>query len=237
VRISLILFLSAVVLLGAGCADFKSYMRDRGNDLADCFTLRAGWEYGLAVRTQTSDYIVVSAGASHNDIEEGYFGRTPVKVCSSWRIGVPVFQILLPFALVACPLAGLTGAFLPEKADMEWYEPFEFLLIPLVSDLMIDVRRCPNQRSSILGLNVGAIGLAETAEEGMLIHWKKEQPYIRKRFFIEVGACVGFVGFDVGFNPVEFVDFLLGWTTLDMAGDDTWKKAPPGTESPEQPAP
>ena len=219
------LFLSAIVVLGPGCADFKSYMRDRGNDFADCFTLRAGWEYGLAVRTQASDYIVVSAGASYTSRKAGYFGRTPVEVWSCWRIGVPVFQILLPFALVACPLAGLTGAFLPEKADMEWYEPFEFLLIPLVSDLMVDVRRCPNQRSSIVGLNVGAIGLAETAEEGMLIHWKKEQPCIRKRFFIEFGATLGVVGFDFGFNPVEFMDFLLGWTTLDITGDDTTPEA------------
>ena len=29
------------------------------------------------------------------------------------------------------------------------------------------------------------------------------------------------VGFDIGFNPVEFVDFLLGWTTLDITGDDS----------------
>lgn len=26
---------------------------------------------------------------------------------------------------------------------------------------------------------------------------------------------------DLGFNPVEVADFLLGWTTLDITGDDT----------------
>jgi hypothetical protein len=36
---------------------------------------------------------------------------------------------------------------------------------------------------------------------------------------IEVAAAVG-VGFRLGFNPGELLDFVLGWTTLDIYGDD-----------------
>ncbi len=57
-------------------------------------------------------------------------------------------------------------------------------------------------------------------------------PFLREKFFVEVGATLGVVGFDIGFNPVEFVDFLLGWTTLDITGDDTenFSRAACGTE-------
>jgi hypothetical protein len=29
------------------------------------------------------------------------------------------------------------------------------------------------------------------------------------------------VGFDLGFNPAEFADFLLGWFGADISGDDS----------------
>lgn len=37
---------------------------------------------------------------------------------------------------------------------------------------------------------------------------------------LQVGATLGIVGARVGFNPLEFADFLLGFAGLDPAGDD-----------------
>ncbi len=37
---------------------------------------------------------------------------------------------------------------------------------------------------------------------------------------LEVAAGALLVGARVGFNPGELLDFLLGWTTLDIYGDD-----------------
>ena len=57
---------------------------------------------------------------------------------------------------------------------------------------------------------------------------KPPAPYMREKFFIEVGVTLIAGSFDIGFNPLEFLDFLLGWTTLDMTGDDTMKVEPDG---------
>jgi len=38
---------------------------------------------------------------------------------------------------------------------------------------------------------------------------------------IEVSGTVLPVSFLFGFSPGELADFLIGWTTLDIAGDDT----------------
>ncbi|MCZ6691091.1 MAG: hypothetical protein O7H41_15995, partial [Planctomycetota bacterium] len=39
-------------------------------------------------------------------------------------------------------------------------------------------------------------------------------------FDIEAHLVIGFVGVRAGFSPGEFVDFLLGWFGVDIAGDD-----------------
>lgn len=41
------------------------------------------------------------------------------------------------------------------------------------------------------------------------------------QFGLEVGAFGGVVGTRVGFNPLEFVDFLLGFAGLDLLFDDS----------------
>ena len=46
-------------------------------------------------------------------------------------------------------------------------------------------------------------------------------------FDVEVNAAA-IVGFDLGFSPGEFVDFLLGWFGLDIAGDDRALPEPEG---------
>jgi hypothetical protein len=33
-------------------------------------------------------------------------------------------------------------------------------------------------------------------------------------------SAAAFLGFTIGFNPGEVIDFILGWTTIDIYGDD-----------------
>lgn len=42
---------------------------------------------------------------------------------------------------------------------------------------------------------------------------------------LEIGATAGIVAVRVGVNPLELLDFLLGFVGLDIAGDDPKKKA------------
>lgn len=37
---------------------------------------------------------------------------------------------------------------------------------------------------------------------------------------IDAGVFIGVVGVDVGFSPIEFADFLLGWFGVDFMNDD-----------------
>ncbi len=46
-------------------------------------------------------------------------------------------------------------------------------------------------------------------------------------FDVSVGVHALLVGASVGFSPGEFLDFLLGWFGLDIAGDDTPIPEPP----------
>jgi hypothetical protein len=55
------------------------------------------------------------------------------------------------------------------------------------------------------------------------------EPYFRDYWFreltdIEIDATLGFISARVGVNPLEFIDFLVGFVGLDIAGDDPNKK-------------
>lgn len=74
---------------------------------------------------------------------------------------------------------------------------------------------------SFLGINDAEFSLDELYRYP---RWSLFAPFIRKKFYIEVGATLVLVGFDLGFNPAELVDFLLGWFFIDISGDDTREK-------------
>jgi hypothetical protein len=52
------------------------------------------------------------------------------------------------------------------------------------------------------------------------------QRRIADLFGVEVGVVPVFVGARVGFNVVEFADFLLGFAFVDLMGDDGEKRPP-----------
>ncbi len=199
-RILYILVVLLLLAIGAGCADFKTYMRDRGNDLADCFTARAGVAFGAGARAQFTNYLSVSVGGSWEMRKVGYYGRTPVDTKGMW-LGIPCLQILSPRVFFADvdsdPMQAILGLFLV-ATDLRGYEEE-----PLPGGLWL----------------FGFLRWG-SSDEG-----EPSTPFLRKEFFIEAGATLGVVGFDFGFNPVEFIDFLLGWTTLDITGDDAVPEA------------
>ena len=50
-----------------------------------------------------------------------------------------------------------------------------------------------------------------------------ERSFFNKATDLEAGATLGVISARVGFNPLEFIDFLLGFVGLDVAGDDKQK--------------
>jgi len=106
--------------------------------------------------------------------------------------------------------------------------PVPQVLAPLLGVTLVstDIRFFPENLPnsvSVLGINInefmdvtGMLGFDFTIP----MRIEPPTPFLREKFFIEFGAALFYVNFDAGFNPVEFVDFLLGWTTLDITGDD-----------------
>jgi hypothetical protein len=209
-----------LLLLGSGCADFKTYMRDRGNDLADCFTVRYGMACGIGARVQVTSYTGASVGFLYAENKKGWYGREPFSQYSTlyerdmW-VGMPFIQLIswIPFVSNndSTPMKRIAG--------------FTCLL------LGTDIRRSRGslpEAVNVLGINFGDAFISEGVKHGS---HKDSTPLLRRNFFIEVSIPLLYVGFDFGFNPVEFVDFLLGWTTLDITGDD----AVPETEQEAEP--
>jgi len=81
----------------------------------------------------------------------------------------------------------------------------------------------------------------------LFLRWPFMRPLIRRREWpqtldVELGGSLLIVGAHVGLSPIEAVDFLLGFTTLDICGDDYGpepEEAPPAPVAhnavPEQP--
>lgn len=185
------------VFCAAGCAEFGTYMRDRGHDFADCFTVRAGLAYGFGVRAQVTNYFGASAGFSLDIKKYGFFGRERVKVEGGWG-GIPILNAVLLSMYLSPGKHGpppLSPFLVPFFTDFRFYEDG-----PLLCSL------------KVFGFDLG--------KNGFPARKTVPPPFLRERFFIEVGATLGAVGLDLGFNPVEFLDFLLGWFTADITDDD-----------------
>jgi hypothetical protein len=52
--------------------------------------------------------------------------------------------------------------------------------------------------------------------------WESDKPSeLRAHYYTQLEAVAAIVpGLRVGFNPAELLDFLLGWTSLDLFKDD-----------------
>jgi hypothetical protein len=54
---------------------------------------------------------------------------------------------------------------------------------------------------------------------GVFFPWDEHGPKLIDAFWVSISFRL-FLGFEIGFNPGEFLDFLLGFFGLDLAGDD-----------------
>ena len=71
----------------------------------------------------------------------------------------------------------------------------------------------------------------------LLLRWPPFRPLLKpaercRALDLELGLSA-LVGFHVGFSPIQTLDFLLGWTTLDLCGDDYTPHADTEPSAPE----
>ena len=180
-----------------GCAAVGRYVENRLNDFADCFTARGGWALGVGTRLRFTHYLSCSLGGYYCSKKAGYVGRKPVIQEEGCCLGLPFAQLLAPFV----PLI-LT---MPQDARLRQSRVALFLSSLFATDI-----RSADAQIWLLGLNLNALSSSA----------RFRPPPPPKSLYIEFGLTLGFVSFDVGFNPVEAIDFLLGFLGLDIMGDD-----------------
>lgn len=229
---------------GGGCADFKSYMKDRGNDFADCFKGDVGYGLGVGAHVRATELFSVGAGGGYM-WKHGFKGR----LCGNWTdllLGWPASNVILAFDVMPDMFGGGT-TFGNNGSDII----FAILLcIPInyasVGRLATQTGSDPPQferdffkggfsTHSIVGVNILPLS-------GRGRRFGERDPGLYmcppiEMLDIEVGVMAGGVGFHVGFSPGQFFDFLGGWFGLDIAKDDKWYKPAATPEAPESPPP
>jgi hypothetical protein len=201
----------------AGCSSVGTYFQDRALDLADPFLVRVavGWCSGYIQVTRFGP--AAFAGFGFNG-KAGFIGRD--------------------FATSGEVVAGI--GLIGKRAYWNGSSTKE---IGYLKD----------------GATYGVIGLSDGLWEGILSGFsfdtkyrnfftisnrhggaESANPFIcmqdRKSFihmFWIEAELVCFVGINVGFNPIQFADFILGWFGVDIAGDDTKENPASNEEKPQ----
>ena len=189
-RVQQLLLLLSLAVLGGGCS--TSYWADRGRDAADVFTVCSGIGAGAKARVGS-----IHVGAL---LDLPMFG---LRGGGAWFNGLTLGG------------RGFGGEI--TASDVQF---------PLYADNveMFDVRE-GGDYLDYRHKNFLARGVP--IWEGVLPAFPGAVPFIllpernRATYYFQLEAVVGLVpSLRLGFNPLELTDFLLGWTTLDILGDD-----------------
>lgn len=194
-----------VLISVVGCATpFGTYMKDRGNDFADCFKADVGVGLGIDAQVMVTDIVAIGVGGSVTR-KVGFKGR---HVNDWWdkHFGFPLMPFLLIYEVEGRPcwpwVTTSIGTFGGEweHALMKCYLPHhEDPNFPTAHTWSVLFLNCAN----LIGCRV--------------------KPFIDV-YDIECGVTAGVVGARVGFSPGQFLDFVLGWSGVDIGKDDTKEK-------------
>ena len=195
------------------------YVHDRAMDLADCFKVNAGVGVGLALDLKLTDYVSPGVGIASYTWNAGWDDR---RVHGVWIESDVINTPRIAYEVLFTDYDDSPNS----GGDTE----------SLVLDLALSSLNLPNERWLVVGREVSVEFFSlfnfENADDrqirttitGRLVDPAEEARIVDKdvwqRGFVEIGVTAGLVHARAGFNPLQFVDFLLGWFSLDVAGDD-----------------
>jgi hypothetical protein len=208
------LFRNGVLSLLLGLCAFPAcgrYWENRVRDLNECVIYDVQCGVGLSADVRATR-VAIGVGMSKADTAIGKIDWWTQRLrYEEWSIGIPILQ--------AGGFAFWTGLLwldrLPPAAGF----------IGMLSTRLL--RRCgeiPNQldgRSEEVRNGDFSLMLV-TIPSGECEYTSRQ--IIVDSFGIEFGAFVGLGGFRVGLNVAEFLDFVVGFTTADILGDDRAEK-------------
>ena len=198
-RAALAAALASLALPAGGC---RSIAPGRMLDLGDCGTLGVGAGYGLDATVQAGAIAEASLGIGHYIRYVGWNGHTGV---TEWQNA----QLSWPPSLFMSALAmGMA------KSDCCLLPPETFYAAPEPNRM--DAPPRPGNRTP---------AGTESKHFGYALPLLSEQGRERTGTFhnatrIEAEATLGVVSVRAGINPLEILDFLLGFLGFDIAGDD-----------------
>jgi len=205
--------ISIAMLCSAGCT--TSYMGDRGRDAADIFSATLGYGAGCKARVgplQTGLLMeVTGVGLRAGDmLGLSDFWPPHCDTPASWDVTATFFNVEACGGGKTAQRRGKTFTCLTQTPVVYPLNPYK--------EMDGESTDCVERRAKDL----------------------KEQGYVYAPapFFtgIEMVAALG-PSIRVGFNPGELIDFILGWTTIDIFNDDLGqRKACPVASAPELPA-
>ncbi len=195
----LALLLLALAVFSAGC---RSIAPGRMLDLGDCGTLGVGVGYGLDATVQAGALAEASLGIGHYVRYRGWNGHTGVTKWENGQLSCPpsLFMSVVEHAL---------------RKDGCCLIPLEtFYAVPEPNRM--DAPPRPGNRTP---------AGSEAKHFGYALPLLSEQGQRRTCTFhnatrIEAEATLGVVSVRAGINPLEILDFLLGFLGFDIAGDD-----------------
>ena len=186
----------AASVLTVGCASTKGYFRDRARDAADILTITAGPGYGVDAR-----FGPMSLGVARTHDQCGLmcgevFSRKHPRLGPEHLVWLGLFMD----DVVPLPLMAGHRTIERNRQDEHTFKTTK-------------QRHKAYEMGSFLFI---PFFIYPTGEDS---------GYAKLYAATQIEASVGLGwAIRIGFNPVELLDFLLGWTTIDIFDDDLWRK-------------
>jgi len=205
--------LALLLVAGMTVPGCSRYIRNRGKDFLDIFKLQVGVGWIAGVHVRASQFVSTGAALPFDKtLRVGLEGRRFVATVSEHR-----GCLLAPLArLVLTPLGlGKGRTFDYRDFVTDWALRREAggeagkLLAASGAILFFDALSIPAARHILAGA-IARRRLPVTFLDRKLVHLLD----------LEASATVLPASVLVGVSPGELADFVLGWTTLDIAGDD-----------------
>ncbi|MHC4663015.1 MAG: HEAT repeat domain-containing protein [Planctomycetota bacterium] len=189
----LFLLTLAIPLLACGCASAGTFLKDRALDFIDIFPISTGLGFPGSASVSAFGVFHASAGGSL-DIRAGKRGRRRGPFLEG-VLGMPFTNLFLPLGAI-------------ESGDLHMF-PVWLFSTGMSGGGGLDDKKSES-RVGVAGINASIFG-----------YGRNENDFSDPHYYDIRVTATAIISIDVGFSPVQFVDFVGGWFGYDPLEDDS----------------